>query len=98
MDTNVLMFCMVIETILVFGLSPVPSPNKEISEELRRRNRKKSLYILGFHWAVYLFFAGSVGISARVQAYLIAGFMASITLIAGKIKLIIYTKNQERSC
>lgn len=74
------------EIVLLYFLSPVPSPNKKISEEKKRKNRDISFAIWTIHVILYGFCVLLQYNGKEITAFFIGGFLAVTTLIAGKIK------------
>lgn len=92
--TNVLLLglFMAAEAALVYLLSPVESPNKEIPPRRRQINRRKSGYIVLFNLVVYGLYAAFFPDSLLGASYLMGSFLAAATLVAGKIKLTLWQK------
>lgn len=85
-NTVTLGMFVVVEMIIIYLLAPVPSPNKPISERKRRKNRKISICIVLFNICIYMMFLLGERSSLLSVPYFIGGFLASCTLIAGRIK------------
>lgn len=85
----------VIETILILLLSPVESANKQITYKRRRISRNRSIWILLANVVVCIVFLWVQPNNSYIEYYLISGFLASSTMIAGKIKLHFASRKKE---
>ena len=85
----------VVETLLILLLSPVESVNKQITSKRRRISRNRSIWILLANVVVCIVFLWVQPNNSYIEYYLISGFLASSTMIAGKIKLHFASRKKE---
>ena len=85
----------VVETLLILLLSPVESVNKQITSKRRRISRNRSIWILLANVVVCIVFLWAHSNNGYIEYYLISGFLASSTMIAGKIKLHFASRKKE---
>ena len=85
----------VVETLLILLLSPVESVNKQITSKRRRISRNRSIWILLANVVVCIVFLWVQSNNSYIEYYLISGFLASSTMIAGKIKLHFASRKKE---
>lgn len=89
-----MMLFIVIEGLLVFCLSPVESPNKHLTDRRRKISRCRSIGILLCNFAICVIYLWFQTNNTYIAYYLLSGFLASLTMIAGKIKLCIVTQRK----
>ena len=85
----------VVETLLILLLSPVESVNKQITSKRRRISRNRSIWILLANVVVCIVFLWVQSNNGYIEYYLISGFLAASTMIAGKIKLHFASRKKE---
>lgn len=94
-EPPLVLYFIVIEALLILLLSPVESVNKQITSKRRRISRNRSIWILLVNVVVCIVFWGVQSNNSYIEYYLISSFLASSTMIAGKIKLHFASRKKE---
>lgn len=85
---------MITEILLVYLLSPVEAINKNLTQRRRKKSRQRSVCIVVSNAAVFILYFLYWKDNTYIAYYLVSGFLASFTMIAGKIKLIKNTQKR----
>ena len=94
-EPPLVLYFIVIEALLILLLSPVESVNKQITSKRRRISRNRSIWILLANVVVCIVFLWVQSDNSYIEYYLISGFLASSTMVAGKIKLHFASRKKE---